>query len=242
MCESRKPQSMIWLVKSSMLELSIVFPAYNEERNIVKCLQAARPFIDSHNAEIIIVDDGSEDSTAQLVQTFPEVRLIQHQSNRGYGAAIRTGFSHCRGRWIFFSDSDLQFQLEQLHDFWTYTSDYDVIIGYRHPRRDPAHRILYAKLWAALVNRVINMSIKDVNCAFKLIRREVLAGITLKAQGASINAELLQKLSSKRLIQLPVHHYPRTEGIQTGGNLRVMARALWELLQLQRDDSEAQKP
>ena len=233
---------MIWWVKLSRPDLSIVFPAYNEEKNIVACMDAALPFVQTHNAEILVIDDGSQDQTASLVQSYPHVRLIQHNENRGYGAALRTGFAHSKGKWVFFTDSDLQFRLDDLHEFWKYTSDYDVIIGYRYPRRDPRYRILYAKVWARIVNHVMKISIRDVNCAFKLIKNDALSVLVLQADGAAINAEMLKKLSSKRIIQLPVHHYPRRQGMQSGGNVTVIIRALWELLLLQKADIEVQKP
>jgi len=233
---------MIWWVKLSQPNLSIVFPAYNEEKNIVACLEAALPFVKTHNAEIIVIDDGSQDKTAVLVQSYTHVKLIQHNENRGYGAALRTGFAHSKGKWIFFTDSDLQFRLDELHEFWRYTTEYDVIIGYRYPRKDPRYRILYAKVWAVLVNHAMKISIRDVNCAFKLIKNDALSALSLEAKGAAINAEILKKLSSKRIIQLPVSHYPRAQGIQTGAKFTVILRALWELLLLQKDDSEVQKP
>ena len=107
----------------SQPDLSIIFPAYNEAENILESIQQALPFVDSHNAEIIIVDDGSQDNTAQLVANFAHVsvRLLQHETNRGYGAALRTGFLHARGTWVFFTDADLQFDLQPLLEMATAT-------------------------------------------------------------------------------------------------------------------------
>ena len=125
------------------------------------------------------------------------------------------------------------------------TGDYDLIIGYRFPRRDPALRIMNARIWRRLVNHSLGLSIRDINCAFKLIRASYLQTITLQAKGASINAELLVKLSSYRMIQLPVQHVPRVHGKQTGAHPLVIIRALRELISLVLDvyfGTEVQKP
>ena len=225
---------MIWWEKLSQPDLSIIFPAYNEAENILESIQQALPFVDSHNAEIIIVDDGSQDNTAQLVANFAHVsvRLLQHETNRGYGAALRTGFLHARGTWVFFTDADLQFDLQELHDFWKHIENFDIVIGYRFLRRDPLHRRIYAKIWCFLVNQKLGLSIRDVNCAFKLIRKDVLREIHLHAQGASVNAELLYYLRNVRLLQLPVIHKARIRGEQSGAKIHVIMRALLELIRL----------
>ena len=235
---------MIWWVKLLHPKLSLIFPAFNEEHNIVELIEQALPFVVSHSAEIIVVDDGSTDNTVVQLQRYREqVILIQHERNKGYGAALRSGFAKARGTWIFFSDSDLQFRLDSLHAFWKYTENFDLIIGYRNPRRDPLLRIINAKIWASLVNHLFGLSIYDVNCAFKLIRAEALQQISLCAYGASINAELLKKMSGFRLIQLPVTHAPRLHGIQTGANPYVIFRALRELMALALEsDSPIPKP
>lgn len=235
---------MIWWAKLFCPNLSLVFPAYNEEHNIVQIIEQALPFIESHHAEIIVVDDGSTDQTALKVEQYAAyVTLVRHEKNKGYGAALRSGFAVARGMWVFFSDSDLQFRLSSLHQFWSYTHTFDVIIGYRHPRKDPLMRRINAWVWTALINRSMGLAIQDVNCAFKLFRREALEGIQLQAQGASINAELLSKLASYRLIQLPIEHEPRRQGTQTGAHPAVIVRALWELaFLLWGSDTEVPKP
>ena len=120
-----------------------------------------------------------------------------------------------------------------------------MIIGYRFPRKDPHVRIFNARIWRFLVNRSLGLSVRDINCAFKLIRADLLRSITLRAQGASINAELLTKLSAYRMIQLPVKHVPRQRGEQTGAYPRVIIRALRELASLVYDvhfGTETQRP
>ena len=233
-------------MKLSQLELSIIFPAYNEEENIVETIQSAISFLSSYQAEIIVVDDGSTDATLERLLPFQDrIKIIQHAHNQGYGAALRSGFTHARGQWIFFCDSDLQFPLDALHDFWKYIHEYDLIIGYRFPRRDPALRIMNARIWRTLVNHSLGLHIRDINCAFKLIRASYLQAITLNARGASINAELLVKLSSHRVIQLPVQHIRRVRGKQTGAHPLVIIRALRELCALVLDvyfGTEAQRP
>ena len=235
---------MIWWVKLLHPKLSLIFPAFNEEKNIALLIEQALPFIASHCAEIIVVDDGSTDQTVAEIERYSEqVILVRHERNKGYGAALRSGFAVARGSWIFFSDSDLQFRLTSLHQFWSYTDSFDLIIGYRSPRKDFLLRRFNAKLWTTLVNRSLGLCIQDVNCAFKLFRREGLQDISLHAQGASINAELLSKLSHYRLIQLPLEHLPRVQGKQTGAHPVVIVRALWELVcLLWESDSRVRKP
>ena len=237
---------MIWWVKLSDIELSIIFPAYNEEENIVETIEKALPFLERYQAEIIVVDDGSTDCTVQMLEPYKHsISLVQHRENRGYGCALRSGFSHAKGVWIFFCDADLQFPFDALHEFWNYTDTYDLIVGYRAPRQDAVMRIVNAGLWRLLVNQSLGLSIRDINCAFKLIRTSRLRSIVLHAQGASINAELFAKLCTCPTIQLPVCHLPRRRGKQSGAHPRVIIRALWELAALVADvrfGIEVQKP
>jgi glycosyltransferase involved in cell wall biosynthesis len=217
--------------------ISAVLPAYNEELALattVRDLRAAlqsigRPF------EILIVNDGSRDGTGTLADRLatedPAVRPLHHAQNRGYGAALKTGFAAARGEWVFLMDADGQFDPGQLPTFVAATSRADFILGYRHPRADPGHRTLFAKAWAALMSALLGVGVRDIDCAFKLMRRSYLSVLALEAGGAFLSAEMLGKARriGARFEEIPVRHLPRRTGTSTGGRLDVLLRAFYEM-------------
>jgi glycosyltransferase involved in cell wall biosynthesis len=224
--------------RARLLEsVSVVLPAYNEEDNIVEAvrqaLAAAEPV--SERQEVIVVDDGSSDATAVLAASLAEhdsrVRLVKHERNRGYGSAVRSGIAAARMEWVLLTDADLQFDLTQLAEFATHTAEARLVIGYRAERSDPLIRRINARGWNGLVHVLFNLRVRDVDAAFKLIRRSTLDGIELVATGAAVDAELLAKATEggAELVELPVRHLPRTAGAPSGANLRVIARAFREL-------------
>ena len=157
--------------------LSVFFPAFNEEENITSLVTSAYELLKeiAEQFEIIIVDDGSRDRTSFIVKElairYPEVRLIQHSHNLGYGAALISGFKHCRYELVFFSDADNQFCLRDLRGFLGLIQDCDAVLGYRKKRSDSLFRSINTWAWTLLVNILFRIRIKDVNCAFKLFRK-----------------------------------------------------------------------
>jgi glycosyltransferase involved in cell wall biosynthesis len=220
--------------------LSIVLPCFNEEENVADAIRYATAAAAdvSEDYEVIVVDDGSSDQTAEVALRFAEadrhVRLVAHQANRGYGAALRSGIRAARMPWVFLTDADLQFDLRELEDFVPYAADTDLILGWRIQRQDPLHRRLNAAAWNWLVRRLFDLDVRDVDCAFKLIRRDVLEDIPLTSEGAMIDTELLVRAigNGARVQEIGVHHRPRVAGEQSGASLRVVARAFRELLSL----------
>jgi glycosyltransferase involved in cell wall biosynthesis len=220
--------------------LSIVLPCFNEEANVEQAIRqaarAARRFSDRH--EVIVVDDGSGDDTAlitgRLVASRDDVRLVKHPENRGYGAALRSGIRTARMPWVLLTDADLQFDLREVADFLPFASSSDLIVGYRIAREDPFGRRLNAAAWNWLMRHLFSLPVHDVDCAFKLVRRDLLQRIELVSDGAMISTELVVKSlqSGARLTELGVHHRPRTAGEQSGANARVVARAFHELFEL----------
>jgi hypothetical protein len=220
--------------------LSVCFPAYNEQANIEDTLDAAcamlPEFLDRY--EIVVVDDGSVDDTGGVVSRYslrePRVRLVRHESNRGYGAAVASGLQAARGDLIFFTDADGQFSLLDLPQFIVRIQDYDAVIGYRYRRADPWHRRFNAWGWNCLIRCFLGVRVRDLDCAFKLFRRELVERLRLTATGAAINAEILAQCvrGDVRLRELPVAHYPRCHGSPTGAAFRVILRAFRELPQL----------
>ncbi len=218
-------------------ELSLVFPVFDEERNIGRLLDEALDLAPrlATDFEIVVVDDGSRDGSARVVgerlRHEPRIRLIRHKANRGYGTALRSGLREARGELIFFSDADLQFDLDELSTLLTHACDFDIVAGYRSPRRDPWPRRLIAALWGSLVALLFDLRVRDIDCAFKVIRRRVLEAIPIASVGALINTEILVRARQAgfRIHQVPVTHRRRRFGRQTGASPRVMLRALVEL-------------
>ncbi|MEO2168587.1 MAG: glycosyltransferase family 2 protein [bacterium] len=217
--------------------LSASFPAHNEEGNVEAMLRdmlAQLPEI-AERFEIIVVDDGSTDRTFEIATALAaeetRIRVIRHETNRGYGAAVWTGLQAGTMDYAFFTDGDRQFDVRCLADFVPEIADHDVVVGYRVGRRDNAIRILNAHAWNLLIRRLLHVPVRDIDCAFKLFRREALSGLAIKATGAMFSAELLARIVARGadVAEKPVPHLPRETGVSSGGNLRVILRAFQEL-------------
>ncbi len=221
--------------------LSIFMPAYNEEKNIQQVVKEALATAKNlaKDYEVIVVDDGSTDKTSlkvkQLQKRNPHLRLIKHPQNLGYGAAVKSGLKAAKMDWVFFTDSDGQFKFDELPKFVAAKDKADLIIGYRRKRMDPFHRVFVAqvllKIWVYLL---FGLKVKDVDCAYKLFPQKVVQAIELKTESAITVTEFLVKAKRQgfSFYQLPVTHYPRQHGTQTGGNLKVIYKAFKESLQL----------
>ena len=218
-------------------EVSIVLPAFNEEANILSAIENATQVAErlSANHEIIVVDDGSSDGTAELVEKAraedPRVHLVRHAVNRGYGEALRSGFRAAKLSLIFFTDADNQFDLNELEAFLPFSDRVDVVAGYRINRQDPPIRRLNAWAWNHLVRVLFYVPVRDIDCAFKLFRRELFERVDLESVGAMVNTELMVMLgrSGASVVELGVTHYPRTAGTARGADPKVIMRALREL-------------
>jgi glycosyltransferase involved in cell wall biosynthesis len=191
--------------------------------------------------EVIVVDDGSTDGTGGIAEVLAasdkRIRVVHHFTNLGYGAALKSGFAAARFDWVFYTDSDGQFDVEDIDLLLPHAEAFDAVVGYRTHRSDHAIRKLNQVLWSLLVRRVLGIDSPDVDCAFKLVRRASLERIgPLVSDGAVISAELLVKLerSGARVKQVGVPHYPRVAGKPSGANPRVIARAFGELFRLRR--------
>jgi len=225
-------------------ELSVVLPAFNEEANIEDVVRKCAAYLSERvpEYELLVVDDGSRDRTGPiidgLVKEFSRLRPLHHPQNRGYGAALRTGFDAAVKRFVFYMDGDGQFDIHDLDLLLPLATDDDhIVTGFRIERRDPFVRRLNAKLFGGwLVRVMLNVRVRDLNCAFKLIPKKVLNAITLESTGALINAELYGRAVRKHfgIKEVGVHHYPRSAGVQTGAHLSVIIRAFYDLFRLRR--------
>jgi len=224
-------------------ELSILFPVFDEAQNIAPLIAHTRELAPclAGSWEVIVVDDGSRDGSVAAVERAragdPRVRLVRHAENRGYGAALRSGLREARGRLVFFTDADLQFDLRELRELLAHADAFDVVAGFRSPRRDPWPRRMLAFGWGTLVRLVFDLRVRDIDCAFKLFRREVIDAIDLQSIGAFVNTEILlrAKQAGFRIQQVPVSHRPRRHGRQSGARPRVILRALLELVRFRRE-------
>jgi glycosyltransferase involved in cell wall biosynthesis len=222
--------------------ITVFFPCYNEQDNVAKVVQQALAVLEGLRIdyEIVIVDDGSADGTGrradQLAADHPRVRVIHHPQNRGYGAALQSGFRAATKDLVFFADGDGQFDLAELPPWLPLMKDWDIVCGYRMNRQDNFVRKLNGWLWTKMTGLIFSLPLRDIDCAFKLFRRSIFDDMIMASTGALINTEILARAVRKgcRITQRGVHHYPRTAGKQTGCNPRVILRAFKELWQLRR--------
>jgi len=222
--------------------MSVIFPAFNEEGNIRSTVEAAVKVLPkvAMSWEIIVVDDGSSDATTAICDhlkvRYPEVEVISHGQNRGYGAALKSGIMAAKYDLIFFSDSDGQFDLRELQQLICWAEDYDIVAGYRAKRQDPLHRRINAVGWNVLVRLVLGIKIRDIDCAFKLFRRAVFDQVQIRCVGAMVNTEILAQATrlGMRIQQVKVNHFPRRHGKQSGANVHVIIKAFRELCRLWR--------
>jgi len=220
--------------------ISVFFPCYNEEANIEAMVRVAQKVLPevAQKWEIIPVNDGSKDRTREiadrLAQEDPNVRPVHHEKNKGYGGAVISGYEASKNDLVFFTDGDLQFDLREITLLIEKLDEGDLVLGFRKNRRDPVHRKLNAFLWGSLVKMLFGFQVRDVDCAFKLIKRKVVDKVRLSAGGAMVSTELLARANRAgfRFAEVGVTHYPRKAGQQTGANLKVILRAFKELFKL----------
>ncbi len=226
----------------SLPSLTVSMPAYNEAANIEEMIDLVRQEIGpmTDDLEIIIVNDGSSDHTSEIVRAIhnkdPRVRLIEHETNLGYGAAVRNGVWSASKEFVFFTDADRQFDLRELRQLIRRLDEADMVIGYRRARSDPWYRILFGHGWSWLVNLLFGYVARDVDCAFKLFKRDVIEQVHVESTGATFSAEFLVKAKRAgfRIVEEPVSHRSRPAGEATGARLDVILRAFKELFQLKR--------
>jgi len=225
-------------------ELSVFFPAYNEEENIQNTVEEAVKVLKdaAKNWEVIVVNDGSTDKTGKIVEKlikkYPQnVKMITHNPNRGYGAALKSGLYSSKYKYIAFTDSDGQFKFDEIYNLISSLKENtaDIVIGYRIKRMDPLSRVILAsmlKIWNLIWYGVW---FKDADCAFKLFKKEIIDEIPpLKTESAITTTEFLirAKKAGFKFAQVGVHHYPRTAGTQTGSNPKVILKAAKDSLKL----------
>jgi glycosyltransferase involved in cell wall biosynthesis len=212
-------------------------PAHNEEVAIGATVHSVIEAVAcwTTDFEVIVVNDGSKDNTRAILEeiaaTDPHLCVISHEENQGYGAALVSGFEAITKDLIFFMDSDGQFDIHDLERFFPLIEQFDAVLGYRINRQDTFVRKFNAWGWKMLVSIIFKLSVKDIDCAFKLYRSRFFHEHRLETRGAMINTEILYKFTraGNTYTQIAVHHLPRNGGRATGAKLAVIARAFREL-------------
>jgi glycosyltransferase involved in cell wall biosynthesis len=223
--------------------LSVFLPAHNEEANIERVVTGfckAMPEV-ADAFEVIVVNDGSRDQTGaigdRMAAADPRVKVVHHPVNRGYGGAVISGIRAATMPWVLLSDGDGQFDPADVQLLAARTPEYDVVVGRRIHRADPLMRRVNGKAWTILVRMMFGLHISDMDCGFKLFRRDLLQDMELHAHGAMITTELMARLAGRkaRICEVGVKHLPRLAGEQTGANMKVILRAFKELFGLYRE-------
>lgn len=226
-------------------ELSVFFPCYNEEKNIEATVSKAIPVLNQVAVkwEIILINDGSKDDTAKVLETiqkkYPhQIKIITHNPNRGYGAALKSGLYNSQHQWIAFTDSDGQFDFSEITNFIQKQQETkaDIVIGYYLSRQVSKTTIITSKIWELIVFILFGLKVTDIDCAFKLINKKVVSNIPqLEAErGAFISSEFLIKAKKAgfKIVEVGVHHFPRIEGKATGRSLKVILKSFSDLFRL----------
>lgn len=230
---------MIAVVVQKLKSLSVFFPAYNEETNLEILVKKALRIIPklASKYELIVVNDGSYDQSAavlkQLQAKHPQIKVIEHNRNLGYGEALKTGIAQGRYEWTFWTDSDLQFDLSELSYFVQSALDGNsIVIGYRKNRSEGWGRKLNAQLFKLYIDLLFRLHVKDVDCAFKLIKSDLLKKLQLSSGSAFTSTEILYRLKKQghSFKEIGVNHYPRIYGNPTGAKITVILKACFEAL------------
>jgi glycosyltransferase involved in cell wall biosynthesis len=221
--------------------ISIFFPALNEEGTVARLAEDFLEIIRSSfdRGELIIVNDGSTDRTGEISDRLAResgefVRVIHHEKSSGYGNALRAGFEAARHDLVFFTDGDYQFDVNDLHAALRHIGEYDVVVGYRQGRQDPKHRLLLSRGYNGLVRMLFGLKLRDVDCSFKLFRKEALGKINIESTGYFIDTEIMVKANRAglRIKEIGVRHLPRTSGVSKVRMMHILTTlreifALW---------------
>jgi len=234
--------------------LSVFFPAYNDSGTIaslvITALRTARTLTPDH--EVIVINDGSADNTAEildeLARTYPEVRIVHHEKNRGYGGALRSGFAAATRELIFYTDGDAQYDPAEMEVLWrAFNDDVDLVNGYKISRSDPLHRIVIGRIYHHTVKILFGLTVRDVDCDFRMMRRAIFDKVRLEKNSGVICLEMMKKITDAnfRITEVPVHHYHRAYGKSQFFNFRRLGRTaidvfkLWFALVIRREHLKA---
>ncbi len=222
--------------RAAIGSFSLVLPAHNEAENIEPVIRHALNVLPNYfdSFEVIVVNDGSRDRTGEIIdglsQEDPRIRPIHHKTNRGYGGAVTSGFEASTGNYVMFMDSDQQFDITDIERLYPFISTHEIVAGFRMMRQDELHRRIFAEVFNLVVRVFFGVHLRDIDCAFKIFDGDLIRSLQLSSPGALINTEIQAKARRQgaRLQQVGVRHFPRIAGEATGGNPKVIARAMKE--------------
>jgi glycosyltransferase involved in cell wall biosynthesis len=226
---------------SHALGLTVFFPAYNDSGTIasmvIAAVRAAARL--TPDFEVLVINDGSADGTAEiadeLARIYPQVRVIHHQKNRGYGGALRSGFSHATKELIFYTDGDAQYDPREMALLWEKMGDgVDLVNGYKISRSDPLHRKIIGRVYHHIVKQLFGLTVRDVDCDFRLLRRSIFDRVRLEKSSGVICLEMMKKITDAgfRIEEVPVHHYHRAYGQSQFFNFPRIFRTAIDVLRL----------
>ena len=222
--------------------LSVFFPAYNDAPSLPKLIantfEVLREHVDDY--EVIVVNDGSHDSTGEVLaqlkrQYAPYMRVVTHPVNRGYGGALRSGFAAATKDFVFYTDGDGQYDVLELpHLLERMSGDVGLVNGFKLERNDPRHRIVIGNAYNAFAKFLFRVKIRDIDCDYRLIRRELLEAVNLTSTSGTICVELVRKLELLpwRVVEVGVHHYPRLHGRSQFFRVRSLLNTLYQITRL----------
>jgi glycosyltransferase involved in cell wall biosynthesis len=230
--------------------LSVFFPACNDSGTIaslvISAIRTAQRL--TPDFEVIVINDGSVDQTAEILDDlatkYPEMRVIHHERNRGYGGALRTGFASATRERIFYTDGDAQYDPSEMALLWErFSDDVDLVNGYKISRSDPFHRIVIGRIYHHTVRLLFGLKVRDVDCDFRMMRRTIFDSVRLEKNSGVICLEMMKKIQDAgfRIAEVPVHHYHRVHGKSQFFNFSLLARTavdvakLWFALVVRRD-------
>ena len=224
--------------------ITAMFPAYNDAGTISSMVVAALIILPkvTDDYEVIVVNDGSQDYTCEILeklkQSYLQLKVVHHPTNQGYGGALRTGFSEACKEWIFYTDGDAQYNpLELVNLVKAVGPDTDVVNGYKITRSDPLHRVVIGRLYHMLVRLLFGFQLRDVDCDYRLIKREIFKKIALNSTSGTICLEMVKKFQDAgyKFQEVPVNHYHRAYGKSQFFNFGRLIKTAKQLIQLWRE-------
>ena len=232
------------MITNKDIRLSVFFPAYYDEKNIDKVVHKAVQVLEElelKDYEVTIIEDGSPDKTGEvadkLASQYPKVNVIHHVQNKGYGATLWEGFTTAKYEYVFYTDGDNQFDLDELKKFVALIPFSDMVVGYRKKKQYSPYRKLTSFVYNLLLRFVYDIDYIDIDCAFKIIKADLFKKIEVKTKDAFIDAEIMIRagLLGYSFTELGVKHLPRVDGVSTAARPSIIFRTIREIFELKKE-------